>query len=662
MSPASPSPWPSVGKKSANSAEHRRFVHHEAQLLLAQTNPTVSRPGKPLPKKRAIPAATATQFLESIIEYLGSQSNSNNQGDAILQAIQRLEDLTMARNASPHASSSSENNNSKGTRASYASVAQGAAGSPLSHVNATSSTAARVNSLKAREIRIIIGDPHIITKIKAQGQQPAKIIVARANEAIAKSGINNGAQSTASTKWIQSARLMASGDVFLYAKDAPTAERLQYSRKEWQGFLGEGAAVNAPTYGVIMSNVPTTVNVSDQEHIFEQLLDDNTHLIQHGTMVKAHWLTKPKPGKTTNALVVEFNTAEAANLCIAAERIAFEGTPKRTQKYCREAQLCQCYRCYGYNHTARLCAAKEKCGFCGTHDHTTSHHPDQRDKSQHRCALCKENHTAWSPLCKHRKAAVAKVVEAKKKLMIDPLFPVTTTNVTPGVSARGSRQTTAPTSHPSSSADEDAMDGIQLSPATPATAPTVSPKIFSSVTVAKSPAPGLQSSQYFQPGPILPNMFGPTTPFRPLAAAATPIRPAVAMESSPLQGTNNDGFILAGKRKRGPLKKLTTDKFGRKVFDTAYLKSKRMRASGQFDAINQLQEELVQESAVVTAAPLDCQLNGSDAESANAGTASQESTSSSGSSLVSSTTSDGSGIVTRSKNLSSSQPTPPANC
>lgn len=98
------------------------------------------------------------------------------------------------------------------------------------------------------------------------------------------------------------------------------------------------------------------------------------------------------------------------------------------------------------------------------------------------------------------------------------------------------------------------------------------------------------------------------------------------------------------------------------MFDTAYLKSKRMRASGQFDAINQLQEELVQESAVVTAAPLDCQLNGSDAESANAGTASQESTSSSGSSLVSSTTSDGSGIVTRSKNLSSSQPTPPANC
>lgn len=48
----------------------------------------------------------------------------------------------------------------------------------------------------------------------------------RANKAIAKSdSINKGAQTTAltTTRWIQSARLMASEDIFLFARDVPTA-------------------------------------------------------------------------------------------------------------------------------------------------------------------------------------------------------------------------------------------------------------------------------------------------------------------------------------------------------------------------------------------------------------------------------------------------------
>jgi hypothetical protein len=161
--------------------------------------------------------------------------------------------------------------------------------------------------------------------------KPAQHIVQMANEAIANSAINKGTQATAS-RWIQTARVMPSGDVFLYAVDAPTAERLQFQRGEWQNFLGEGTEISAPTYGVILSNIPTeSLNITQQVTHIRQVSTENDYVFQTEDVVGLRWLAKPKKSKSTNALVVEFYDSNKANACINAERISWLGTPRR---YC----------------------------------------------------------------------------------------------------------------------------------------------------------------------------------------------------------------------------------------------------------------------------------------------------------------------------------------
>ncbi len=159
-------------------------------------------------------------------------------------------------------------------------------------------------------------------------------------------------------------------------------------------------------------------------------------------MVKAYQLLKLKVRKTTNALVIEFNIAKATNLCIMAERLAIEEMPKHTQRYYREVQLYQYYRYYKYNYIVQLYTAKKRYKWYRIYKHSTQDHSNQKNKTTHKCALCKENYTIWSPTCKHRKVAIAKVIKAKKQLMLELLFSKKRVKVTLEVSKQGSQQLT----------------------------------------------------------------------------------------------------------------------------------------------------------------------------------------------------------------------------
>jgi len=89
--------------------------------------------------------------------------------------------------------------------------------------------------MAAKEIQVIFSDKSITEEIKA-GPKPNELILMKANKAIARCLSHNynigNAQSTATNaiptteKWIELARLMNSGDIFLYAKDAAAVERI----------------------------------------------------------------------------------------------------------------------------------------------------------------------------------------------------------------------------------------------------------------------------------------------------------------------------------------------------------------------------------------------------------------------------------------------------
>jgi hypothetical protein len=73
-----PSPWPVVGKTPQNATKHDCLIQREAQQLLEVVHPKTTKPGQRPRKKRAIPVATAAQFLESVIQFFKKGTYSDN--------------------------------------------------------------------------------------------------------------------------------------------------------------------------------------------------------------------------------------------------------------------------------------------------------------------------------------------------------------------------------------------------------------------------------------------------------------------------------------------------------------------------------------------------------------------------------------------------------
>jgi hypothetical protein len=72
------SPWPVVSKTLQNATKYSCLIQREAQQLLEVVHPTTTKLGQRPEKKRAIPAATVAQFLESVIQFFKKGTHSNN--------------------------------------------------------------------------------------------------------------------------------------------------------------------------------------------------------------------------------------------------------------------------------------------------------------------------------------------------------------------------------------------------------------------------------------------------------------------------------------------------------------------------------------------------------------------------------------------------------
>jgi hypothetical protein len=85
-------------------------------------------------------------------------------------------------------------------------------------------------------------------------------------------------------------------------------------------------------YKVIVSFIPIkSINIIKQKEIAGKLYLRNFAIIYSANEIKRiTWLTKHKPKKQTNAIVVYFYSKEIANACIKARKIVWERALKST--------------------------------------------------------------------------------------------------------------------------------------------------------------------------------------------------------------------------------------------------------------------------------------------------------------------------------------------
>jgi hypothetical protein len=112
-----------------------------------------------------------------------------------------------------------------------------------------------------------------------------------------------------------------------------------YNSEKWQDFLGEGAKVLVLSYGVVISLILiNSINMIKQEVVARKLFTTNPAIIYSLDEIKrVIWLIKHKPGKHTNAIIVDFYSKDTANTYINARKITWEGALKLTQWYSKKA-------------------------------------------------------------------------------------------------------------------------------------------------------------------------------------------------------------------------------------------------------------------------------------------------------------------------------------
>jgi hypothetical protein len=323
------------------------------------------------------------------------------------------------------------------------------------------------------EIRIRMNNPAISTEIR-QKPNTSEHILKTVNHQISQSeNINKdlhttvdtqgprGSQNAAAKKWIRAAKMLGSGDIFLYAWDVSTAESIIQWKADWIGCLGENARVQMPAYGVILSDITVTdTQMENQAGMISRFWEENDYLPLRGEITRMRWLGKQKEGKQTNAMVVEFEDSKVANGLLMTGTATWGGQPKKTQRYNRECIVMQCFKCHQYKHLSKACKAREVCGYCSSKEHNTKNHPDPKNKDAMKCALCGGKHTAWSGACPRRKAILMKISEAKKELLMHPYFPEKFI-ITPGLSSRATKETSDNGRQPRQDAEETIEVGME---------------------------------------------------------------------------------------------------------------------------------------------------------------------------------------------------------
>ncbi|KUJ09203.1 uncharacterized protein LY89DRAFT_740937 [Mollisia scopiformis] len=193
---------------------------------------------------------------------------------------------------------------------------------------------------------------------------------------------------------------------------------------------GQGK-VKIPVHGVVVSDIPIhRMNTKNQLGAIEAIKQSNEKLLGNADIHQVHWLGKAQPGKSWNALVIEFHSIYVADTVVKAQNIAFEGAPKRSKGSTKTAS-------HSKEHTNKQC-------------------PDIDNRAKWQCGACKRHrHRAWDPECERKKTEIARIMAAKKALKDDPYFLPDVT-ITPGISATTTR---AP-----STVGSDHQGGAELTP------------------------------------------------------------------------------------------------------------------------------------------------------------------------------------------------------
>jgi hypothetical protein len=204
-------------------------------------------------------------------------------------------------------------------------------------------------------------------------------------------------------------RQLQSGDYHL-TLDSKETKVLWEHQTSWLRVFGEKAKINAREFAIMAHGIVINqIQTQDQSVAIQKIYEQNPGLKERVKIVRVAWSRRTLRkwelrGKISNdkgPLILSMASPEQANHLID-NGLIWGYQIHDCEPYSSDCQVTQCYRCYKYGHTQRMCQAASRCGRCSEIGHKEEDCLVREDQTKWKCINCAQggnNHTSWSHQC-----------------------------------------------------------------------------------------------------------------------------------------------------------------------------------------------------------------------------------------------------------------------
>jgi len=170
---------------------------------------------------------------------------------------------------------------------------------------------------------------------------------------------------------------------------------------DW-GAIFNGVTASKRKYGLVIHGVPKSdldPSKEDQIILRDELEEENTSRNLQAEQVFPLRRTKKQLEKPTahHSIVILTTRIRAADDCLK-RGMFIKGRYYLPEKYTPDLNIKQCYKCFGWEHTAKHCIKEHQtCDNCGNNDHEKGNCPNPT-----KCVNCGKAHKAWHKDCSKR--------------------------------------------------------------------------------------------------------------------------------------------------------------------------------------------------------------------------------------------------------------------
>jgi hypothetical protein len=231
-------------------------------------------------------------------------------------------------------------------------------------------------------------------------------------------------------------RRLQSGD-YVVTLDAAETKNHWETNTQWLHVFGAKARIARREFAILAHGIVINqIQTGDQPVAIQKIYDQNPGLKENVEILRVAWTKRTikkweqqgQPPNGKGSLLLSIASPKQANYTID-NGLIWGYQIHECEPYSGECQVTQCFKCYKYGHTQKMCKGVNRCGTCSQPGHKEEDCHVREDGSKWKCINCpegKDNHSCWSKKCpirQQKKAMAQKAYQERPYRFQDSTSP-----------------------------------------------------------------------------------------------------------------------------------------------------------------------------------------------------------------------------------------------